>query len=310
MQRRPPGARRALAGLVAAALAATSFPAGGRAADAPDTAAPGGAAPSTRVAPSRAAEARWLDESGTALLGFGVLRVAPAVPGTPGEVVLRYEETPTDYAAFDAVQLLVLPSDAFATTGRAFADRALAWGRSARGAYVATARVPVTAPAVWLVAFGPFTGVDTSRPLGTARTYALEVSDGGGVARAWVDPTAGELTVKAWTSHPEIERGGPVKDPQTGADRWFEVRPELVYAAGRLAAPGDPEPPQLAAARREADTLRSRARDLRAKGTHDAAADLEREADDLVATFATLDDRVPVPAPLAERLRRLPFRWR
>ncbi len=264
----------------------------------------------TNVPTSRAAEARWLDEEGTALVGFGVLRVAPAAPGTPGEVVLRYEEAPTDYAAFDAVQLLVLPVDAFAASGRAFADRALAWGHAERGTYHVTVRVPVTAPAVWLVAFGPFTGVDTSRPLGAARSYALDVRDGGGVARAWVDPAAGELTIKAWTSHPEIERGDPVKDPVTGIDRWFEVRPELVYAAARLAAPGDPEPAQLGAARREADSLRHRAADLRAKGQADAAADLEREAADLTATFAALDDRLPVPAALAERLRRLPFRWR
>jgi hypothetical protein len=129
-------------------------------------------------------------------------------------------------------------------------------------------------------------------------------------SRAWIDPVAGELTVKAWTSHPEVERGGPVQDPLDGRERWFEVRPELVYVASRLAAPGDPEPPHLGAARREADSLRHRATDLRAKGQADAAADLEREADDVLATLAALDDRVPVPTALAERLRRLPFRWR
>jgi|GEM_PF-6541227 len=313
------GGRRLRALLAAALVAATSgAPDRARAADAPATgpspsdapARPGPRVPTTGSPPSRAAEARWLDEEGTALLGFGVLRVAPSAPGTPAEVVLRYEEVPTDYAAFDAVQLLVLPADAFAATGRAFADRALAWGHAPRGTYEVTVRVPVTAPAVWLVAFGPFTGVDTSRPLGAARTYALDVRDAGGVARAWVEPAAGELTVKAWTSHPEVERGGPWRDPATGIDRWFEVRPELVYAAARLAAPGDPEPAQLAAARREADSLRHRAQDRRAKGQADAAADLEREAADLTANFATLDDRLPVPAALAERLRRLPFRWR
>ncbi|MBL9085644.1 MAG: hypothetical protein JNM10_00745 [Planctomycetia bacterium] len=286
--------------------------------DAPP-AAPGPSDPAPRTDPpapvdrpptSRDGEARWLDESGTALLGFGMLRVAPTLDGPSGQVVFRYEEAPTDYAMFDAVQLLVMPADAFARDGRAFADRALAWGRSARGTYAVSVTVKVTAPAVWLVAFGPFTGVDTSRPLGAARTYALDVREERGMSRAWVDPLAGELTVKAWTSHPEVERGGPVKDPFDGRDRWFEVRPELVYAASRLAAPGDPEPPQVAAARREADSLRQRAADLRGKGRPDAAADLEREADDVRATLAYLDERVPVPAPLAERLRRLPFRWR
>lgn len=273
---------------------------------APAPAAPAGDAPAT----SRDGEARWLDEAGTALLGFGVLRVAPTMGGPTGDVVLRYEETPTDYAAFDAVQLWVLPADAFAADGRAFADRALAWARSDRGTFAVTATVKVTRPAVWIVAFGPFTGVDTSRPLGTARTYALEVRESPGVSRAWVDPLAGELTVKAWTSHPEVERGGPVTDAVDGRARWFEVRPELVYTATRLAAPGDPEPPALAAARREADSLRHRAADLRAKGKDDAARDLDREADDVLATLASLDDRVPVPAALAARLRRLPFRWR
>ncbi|MFO0931857.1 MAG: hypothetical protein U1E39_04015 [Planctomycetota bacterium] len=321
MPPRPPGSGRAarLAALVGlAAGLGSGLGSFVRAADAP-SAAPGPSAPSPRTDPpaptdrpptSRDGEARWLDEAGTALLGFGMLRVAPPLGGPSGEVVFRYEETPTDYAAFDAVQLLVMPADAFARDGRAFADRALAWGRSARGAYAVSVTVKVTRPAVWLVAFGPFTGVDTSRPLGASRTYALEVREDRGVSRAWIDPLAGELTVKAWTSHPEVERGGPVKDPLDGRDRWFEVRPELVYAASRLAAPGDPEPPQLAAARREADSLRQRAADLRAHAKPDAAADLEREADDVLATLAALDDRVPVPAPLAERLRRLPFRWR
>lgn len=321
MPPRPPGCRHAarLAALVglAAGLASGHAP-GVLAADAPP-AAPGPSDPAPRTDPpapverpptSRDGEARWLDESGTALLGFGVLRVAPTLAGPSGEVEFRYEETPTDYAMFDAVQLLVLPADAFARDGRAFADRALGWARSARGTYAVRVTVKVTRPAVWLVAFGPFTGVDTSRPLGAARTYALDVREKAAVSRAWIEPLAGELTVKAWTSHAEVERGGPVKDPVDGVDRWFEVRPELVYAASRLAAPGDPEPPQLAAARREADSLRHRATDLRAKGQADAAADLEREADDVLATLAALDDRVPVPAPLAERLRRLPFRWR
>lgn len=311
---------RAAGAAVCAALAvAAGLGRGARASDppappaSPAPAAPDGSrgpAPGPAAAPTRAAEARWLDESGTALLGFGILRVAPTAPGVPGTVRLRYEEQPSDYATFDAVQLLVLPADAFGKDGRGFADRALAWGRSPRGAYAASVEVRVAAPAVWLVGFGPFTGVDTSRPLGTARAYALEVADDGRVARAWVDPQAGELTVKAWTARPEVERGGPVTDPLTGTPRWFEVRPELVYDGARLAAPDDPEPPQHAAARREADSLRARARELRAAGKADAAADLEREADDVLATLATLDDRVPVPGPLAARLRRLPFRWR
>lgn len=268
------------------------------------------AGPPPAPSPTRAAERAWLDEAGTALLGFGILRAAPTTPGAAGTITFRYEETPTDYARFTAVQVMVLPGDAFAASGKAFADRALAWGRSETGSYAAEATVTVSAPAILLVAYGPNTGVDTARPLGTERTVALAVRDDGRVARAWVDPSAGELTVKAWTARPEVERGGPTKDPVTGRSHWFEVRPELVYDRERLRAPGDPELPAVAAARREADSLRSRARDLRAAGRADAAADLEREAADLDATMASLDARVPVPAPLAERLRRLPFRWR
>src|SRR5687768_18235301 len=84
-----------------------------------------GPVPGQARASTRADEARWLDESGTALLGFGILRVAPTDAATPGTLELRYEERPTDYAAFDAVQVLVLPADAFAADGRAFAERAL-----------------------------------------------------------------------------------------------------------------------------------------------------------------------------------------
>ncbi|MCC7140213.1 MAG: hypothetical protein IT460_17470 [Planctomycetes bacterium] len=269
-----------------------------------------GDGPTAPPGPTRAAQARWLDEDGTAILSFGLLRVAPATPGARGTVTVRYEERPTDYARFVAVQLLVLPGDAFGSDGRAFADRTRAWAKSPAGSYEARVAFDVTEPALVVVGFGPFSGPDTSRPLGTRRAYTLDVTDDGRVTRAWVDADAGELTVKAWTARPEIVRGGPVRDPVDGVDRWFEVRPELVFDGTRLRAPSDPEAPQTAVVRREAQTLEDRARALRDAGKADAAADLEREAADLRATLGATDDRLPVPEALAARLRRIPFQWR
>ena len=142
------------------------------------------------------------------------------------------------------------------------------------------------------------------------RAYTLELKEDVGVSKAWVDPEAGELTVKGWTRRPEVRRGGPAHDPVTDADAWFEVRPEILYDPLRLKVPGDPETAESAAKRREADTLRSRANDLEKAGKGDAALELRREADDVLASLAASDDRVPVPAALADRLRRVPFHWK
>lgn len=261
-------------------------------------------------APTRSAERAWLDDAGTAVLGFGLLRVSPSRSGVAGSLVLRYEERPGDYAAFDAVQLMILPADAFAGDGRAFADRTLAYARSEKGAYSVEVTIEVAAPALWIIGYGPFVGPDTGRPMTLARAYALEVTRASGVSRTFVDAEAGELQVKGWTGRPEVERGGPVVDPVTGRHHWFEVRPELVYDRDRLRAPGDPDSERTAAGRREADTLRSRAKDLESAGKADAAADLRREADDVERQLDAGDERIAVPAPLASRLRRLPFRWR
>ncbi len=275
----------------------------------PPAAAPVSPSAAAPVA-DRAAERAWLDDAGTAVLGFGLLRVAPARAGTPGTLALRYEEKPGDYAAFDAVQLLVLPGDAFAAEGRAFADRTIAFSRSAKGAFVAEVTFEVKRPALLLVGYGPFVGPDTGRPLTLDRAYTLEVTKASGVSRAWIDAEAGELQVKGWTNRPEVVRGGPVRDPVTSKNHWFEVRPEILYDRARLKTEGDPETPETAARRREADTLHSRAKDLDAAGKPDAAADLRREADDVLANLDASDDRVPLPKPLAERMRRLPFRWK
>ena len=109
---------------------------------------------------------------------------------------------------------------------------------------------------------------------------------------------------------PEVRRGGPVTDPVTKAPHWFEARPEILYDRARWKGPDDGETADAAAKRREADTLRQRARNLRDAGKADAAADLEHEADDLLATVLASDDRIPLPAGLAQRFARLPFRWK
>jgi hypothetical protein len=244
------------------------------------------------------------------VLGLGLLRVSPAKAGTPGTVRLRYEERPDDYAAFDCVQLMVLPGDAFAAEGRCFAEKAVAFSRSAVGAYEVVVEATVTKPALLVVGYGPFTGPDTGRSLSLRRAYTLEVAAASGVSHRWVDPEAGELNVKGWTARPEVRRGGSVVDPVTRAPHFFEARPEILYDKERLRAPSDGDTPEAQARRREADTLRSRAKDLRAAGKADAAKDLDAEADDLLAQVAASDDRLPVPEPLAARLRRLPFRWK
>jgi hypothetical protein len=267
------------------------------------------AAPKGGGAPASPPAAKWLDDPGTAVLGLGLLRVAPSKPGVPGSLRLDYEEKPSDYAAFDAVQLFVLGGDAFAD-GRAFGDETLAFARSPSGSYAAKASVAVTAPALLVVGYGPFVGPDTGRPLSLARAYSLTVGEAKGVSHRWVDPEAGELNVKGWTNRPEVKRGGPVVDPVTGASHWFEARLEVVYDRDRLRAPGDAETADALARRSEAATLRARAKAEREAGRPDAAKDLEAEAQDLLDQVAASDDRLPVPGALAERLRRLPFRWK
>ena len=252
----------------------------------------------------------WLADPGTAVLGLGLLRVAPSTPGATGTVAFRYEEKPTDYAAFDSLQLMVLPGDAFAADGRCFADKAVVFARSEPGTYVVEASVVVKSPTLMIVAYGPFVGPDTGRPLSLARSYTLEVRSAEGVSHRWIDAEAGELNVKGWTNRPEVRRGGSVVDPVAGAAHWFEARPEILYDRDRLKAPGDPDTPETQARRREADSLASRAKDLRAAGKADGAKELEDEAADILRDLAASDDRMPVPAALAARMRRLPFRWK
>jgi hypothetical protein len=257
-----------------------------------------------------AASASLLSDPGTAVLGLGLLRVSPATAGVPGELRLRYEERPSDYLAFDAVQLAVWPAEAFRAEGRAFADAALAFARSKRGDYETFATVRVDAPALLVVGYGPFEGPDAGRPLTLARTVSLEVKEALGTNWRWVDAEAGELNVKGWTSHPTVRRGGPARDPVTGADHWLEARPLLLYSGERVRAPEDAEAPAVAALRKEAEALARRAEAQASQGNRKAAEELQAEAKELWAEAAASDERLPLPAPLAERLKRPPLRWK
>jgi hypothetical protein len=241
---------------------------------------------------------------------MGLLRVAPTKPGTTGSIRVRYEERPSDYAAFDSVQLAVVDASAFASEGRAFADATLAWTRSTAGDYAAEVEAKVAGRALLVVAYGPFEGPDAGRPLSLARTVSLQVLEAKDANWRWVDAEVGEMNVKAWTAHPAVRRGGPARDPVAGADHWFELRPLVFYDRTRVRAPGDPEPPEVATVRKEADALLERSRKQASEGRVEAAAELEAEANELLARAGASDDRLLLPAALAERLRRPPLRWK
>jgi hypothetical protein len=263
------------------------------------------------------APAGWLDDPGTAVLGFGILRAAPEKPGTPGTLRIRYEEKPGDYGSFDSVQLIVLPIEAFAKSGRATAGDARAFSRSgpvdgsyAKGGYETRVAMPVGAPSLFVVGFGPFVGPDTGRPLTLARPYTMEVS-GEGASWRWVDAEAGELNVKGWTNRPEIvTRGEPVTDPVGAAPHWFEVRPLVVFDRERVRAAGDAEAPEVLALRKEAEALDARARALEEQGKADVAKEMRAEAEGLRRSAAVEDARLVLPRALAEKFRLLPFRWK
>jgi hypothetical protein len=142
--------------------------------------------------------------------------------------------------------------------------------------------MPVGAPSLFVVGFGPFVGPDTGRPLTLARPYTMEVS-GEGASWRWVDAEAGELNVKGWTNRPEIvTRGEPVTDPVGAAPHWFEVRPLVVFDRERVRAAGDAE----------------------------AAKEMRAEAEGLRRSAAVEDARLVLPRALAEKFRLLPFRWK
>jgi hypothetical protein len=295
------------AALVAAALSASVALVAGRGL--------GGRAAAEEAAKAAPADAPAPEPSfrpqdpGTAVLGFGLLRVSPTAPGVPGRVRLRFSERPTAYAPFDAVQLLVAPADAFEAEGRAFADACVAYARSAKGVHAVQATFPVSKPALLVVAYGPYEGADAGRPLTLARVVTLEVESATGANARFVDAEAGEMNVKSWRGRPGVARGGPVRDAG-GLEHWFEVRPLVLYDASRLRAAGEPPSAAVAGLLREADALETRARDAETAGRAAVAAELRAEAATLRGEAAASDERLPVPQALAERLRRPPLRWK
>ena len=286
-------------------------------ADAPRTPSPAPPGP----APDAATAAPWIDPRGTSIVGFGLLRLVPGAAG-PATFRLRYREIPDGYAAAATgavnLQLFVLPADAFAATDRAYADRFLAFVRTEDDAATADdgslrleTTVTASAERTVIVAYGPWTAPDAGRPAGDEPTFRIDVTSDDG-AFEWIESEAGELITTNWTSRPGVERGGPVRDPLTGADTYVEVRPMIVYdgrsvrgadeppAAPSSVAPGTPTP----------EMLRDEAARLEASGDVALAADRRERAADLEAHFARADGRLVVTPALAEKFRRVPIRWR
>ncbi len=257
---------------------------------------PASDAAATTPSPPAATPRKWLDTEGTSIVGFGVLRVVPPPGG--GSFRIRYREKPTDYAATDRFQLFVLPGDCFAAKPNAFAGEFLAFARTPKEKaddYAdLTAEFRAERETTVLVAYGPWTAPDTGRPSGDDPTFSLAVTslDGKG-AFEWTESEAGELITTNWTNRPEVARGKPTKDPETGGDLFVEVRPMILYdgrmvrdASAPPAAGGGPD-----GARPEGADAREQRADL---------ADVERRA----------DARIPMTRELAEKFRRVPIRWR
>ena len=161
--------------------------------------------------------------------------------------------------------MIVLSGDAFATDGRAFADRAKGFSRSAASTYAVEITLSVTAPALLVVGYGPFVGPDTSRPLTLARAYSLEVTKAEGVSRVGTPLGDAAATVFA-----QLRNGQPLPvrqlaammrkrslvetDPEQlapqlkaellGDERSYRalgLRPRIVYRGRDLFAPASPK---------------------------------------------------------------------
>jgi hypothetical protein len=232
----------------------------------------------------------WIDPSGTAIVGFGVLRVVPS-PGKTATFDVRYVEKSSDYGqGTGGYQLFVLPGDAYAKKTSAYADEFLAFARSRPSE---DSDVPLTASfqaaseTTVLVCYGPWTAPDSGRPSGDRPVFHLDVTPHDG-AFEWVESEMGELITNNWTNRPGVKRGGPFgkDDPQ-----WVEVRPMILYD-GRMV--------------RTAEEVRSPDSSPMSHATID---DVEAMDDHDVAA-ARADRRIVMTHELAEKFRRVPIRWR
>ena len=257
---------------------------------------------STERSPEPKARA-WLDPGGTSIVGFGLLRVVPASGGSAFTV--RYRETPRDYGAGTAYQLFVLPGDVFAESENVFAQQFLAFTRSVAGStamYELSIEFRAERETTVLVAYGPWTAPDTGRPPGDEPTFTLDVEPASGARFEWIESEAGELITTDWTGRPGVTRGEPVTDPVTSQPVWLEVRPLILYDA-RLVRAAD-EPADVAGPPRPETPAAADA------STSLAALDLAERTADLAAAAARRDRRIVMTRGLAEKLRRVPIRWR
>ena len=263
--------------------------------------APAAAAPEGEAARTPPAARKWIDATGTSIVGFGLLRVVPAAGGATFRI--RYRERPTEYSSGDQYQMFVLPGDAYAGKERAYAGEFLAFARTdpatADGNGDLTVAFRAEAETRLIVAYGPWTAPDSGRPPGDRPTFTLEVSaqDGRG-AWEWIESEAGELITTNWQGRPGVRRGAAFRDPVSASDLFVEVRPMILYD-GRFVRAAD-EPP----------LVRPVGADSPAGGTpRDAAARQEQMAD-LAAAQLRADPRIVMTRNLAEKFRRVPIRWR
>ena len=254
--------------------------------------ADGGASAAPGDAP--AAKRPWIDQSGTAIVGFGLLRVVPS-PGKTATFDVRYVEKSSDYGqGTGGYQLFVLPGDAYAKKTSAYADEFLAFTRSAPSDdsdVTLTASFQAASETTLLVGYGPWTAPDSGRPSGDRPVFRLDVTPHDG-AFEWIESEMGELITNNWTNRPGVKRGGSFgkDDPQ-----WVEVRPMILYD-GRMAADADHEELKSGGPIRKVPAPASR--------------DQEEARTDGQAYLARSDRRIPLTHELAEKFRRVPIRWR
>jgi hypothetical protein len=236
----------------------------------------------------------WIDLSGTAIVGFGLLRVVPS-PGKTATFDVRYVEKSSDYGqGTGGYQLFVLPGDAYAKKTSAYADEFLAFTRSKPSQdsdVTLTASFQAASETTVLVAYGPWTAPDSGRPSGDRPVFRLDVTPHDG-AFEWIESEMGELITNNWTNRPGVKRGGPFgkDDPQ-----WVEVRPMILYD-GRMAADAQFE-------------------ELKSDGPLEripapASRDQEEARADGQAYLVRSDRRILLTHDLAEKFRRVPIRWR
>lgn len=253
------------------------------------------AAPAPKAAGDLRVNGRpWIDPSGTAIVGFGVLRVVPTTAGKPAWFDLRYEEKPGDYGAGSGseFQLFVLRGDAFATKTNAYADEFKAFTRTKAtddGDYSLKTTFTVNEESTVLVCYGPWTAPDSGRPSGDRPAFRIDVTPHDGTFE-WIESEAGELITNNWTNRPGVKRGGVCSrdDPQ-----WVEVRPMILYD-GRFVVTPEEAAHDLEAAK------------VAGGGNQDA----NEENEDHVNAVLRLQRRIVMTRELAEKFRRVPIRWR